>query len=39
MAQFEQALKKLVEDARYREAVIEDPERLLRNCPLDDFAG
>jgi hypothetical protein len=28
MAQFEQALKKLVEDADYRKAVTQDPKRL-----------
>ena len=31
MAQFEQALKKLVEDVKYREAVIKDPKRLTKD--------
>ena len=31
MAQFEQALKKLVEDAKYREDVIKDPKRLTKD--------
>jgi len=33
MAQFEQALKKLVEDANYREAVVKDSSRLMRDYP------
>lgn len=31
MTQFEQVLKKLVEDVKYREAVIQDPQRLKRD--------
>jgi hypothetical protein len=34
VAQFEQVLKKLVEDPKYREAVVSDPSRLTK-----DFSG
>ncbi len=34
MAQFQEALKKLVEDAKYREAIVSDPDRLTK-----DYSG
>jgi hypothetical protein len=35
MAQFEQALKRLVEDSKYRESVIKEPNRIIRDFKLD----